>query len=121
MGKILLIILKAICYLVLFFNIFILIVMITQPIGLSADKLDLKTPLTIIVCCIAFLIWRFNAEKEIRYERKNLKKIKQNVNLKTKENLSEKSIQTLVEFKELLSLGIITQEEFEKKKNELLN
>lgn len=75
----------------------------------------------VIVCrlpmipAVAFLIWIFKTEKEIRNQRKISKKIDQQRKIK-EENFSKNSIQTLVEFKELLSLGIITKEEFEKKK-----
>lgn len=86
----------------------------------------------------AFLIWRFNAEKEIRLQRKKEKELKlqmkeekkleeekikleeEKINEQNKK-LSEETIQKIMEFKELLSLGIITEEEFSKKKNELLN
>jgi cytosine/uracil/thiamine/allantoin permease len=119
MKKILLFILKALCY---FFILFSLLIILIEVAGLDGIKHNdfMTEPLIVIVVCGAFLIWRFNAEKEIRDQRKKSKSIKYKINLK-EENLSEKSIQTLVEFKELLSLGIITKEEFEKKKNDLLD
>ncbi|MFT8342200.1 SHOCT domain-containing protein [Clostridium beijerinckii] len=119
MKKILLFILKVISYFMVLFSILILIIGLLQLDGIKHNDF-MTEPLTIIVVCVAFLIWRFNAEKEIRYQRKKSKEIKRKINIK-EENLSNNSIQTLVEFKELLSLGIITKEEFEKKKNDLLN
>ncbi|MZK51455.1 SHOCT domain-containing protein [Clostridium beijerinckii] len=83
--------------------------------------------LIIITPAVAFLIWRFNSEKGIREQIKNEKQAKYLAKLKEEKineqnkKLSEETIEKLMNLKELLSLEIITKEEFEKKKNDLLS
>jgi hypothetical protein len=83
--------------------------------------------LILITPAAAFLIWRFNSEKGIRHQIKNEKEAKYSAKLKEEKinernkKLSEETIEKLMTLKELLSLEIITKEEFEKKKNDLLS
>lgn len=78
-------------------------------------------PIVIMIAVpVAFLIWRFKAEKGLRLQKLQTKEKENKIN-EQNEKLSEETVEKLMNLKELLSLEIITKEEFEKKKNDLLN
>lgn len=71
---------------------------------------------------ICILIWRYKADKKIKIKNQLIEKEKEHERearrIENEQNLLKKNI---VGFKELLDEGIITQEEFERKKAELLS
>ena len=63
---------------------------------------------------------KYTFEEQLQAEREKIKNPKKRENIEKKE-LINNQIETLKELKKLLDEGILTQEEFENKKKEVLN